>query len=99
MRSGFIISFDEILDKKYGKKGSVRRDSFEVGYETFKLGVMIEEARKKLNLTQEELAARCGTNKSYISHIENDASDIRFSTLTKIITLGLGGKVKISVVI
>ncbi len=48
--------------------------------------------RLKIGITQEELAAKCGTNKSYISRIEHDASDIKLSTLIKIIRLGLGGE-------
>ncbi|MEN9524789.1 MAG: hypothetical protein RLZZ256_173, partial [Bacteroidota bacterium] len=51
--------------------------------------------RTKRGLTQEELAQRCGTNKSYISRIENDASDIKLSTLIKIVTTGLGGRIKL----
>jgi HTH-type transcriptional regulator / antitoxin HipB len=47
-------------------------------------------------MTQEELAEKCGTNKSYISRIENNASDIRLSTLMKIIQTGLGGHLKLS---
>jgi transcriptional regulator with XRE-family HTH domain len=62
-----------------------------------KLGVLIQEARKQQNLTQEELALKSGTTKSYISRIENDASDIRLSTLMRIIREGLGGQLKLSV--
>ncbi|MCD6661678.1 MAG: helix-turn-helix domain-containing protein [Lentimicrobium sp.] len=86
-----ITTFDEILDKKYGKKGSVKREKWEQEFEAFKLGVLLEEARLKLGMTQEELAEKCGTNKSYISRIENNASDIRLSTLMKIVQTGLGG--------
>ena len=86
-----ITTFDEILDKKYGKKGTVKREKWEQEFEAFKLGVLLEEARLKLGMTQEELAEKCGTNKSYISRIENNASDIRLSTLMKIVQTGLGG--------
>lgn len=96
-KSKNITTFDEILEKKYGKMGSPARDEWEREFESFKLGVIIEEARKKLKMTQQELAKRSGTNKSYISRIENDASDIRLSTLMRIIHSGLGGKVKFSV--
>jgi HTH-type transcriptional regulator/antitoxin HipB len=92
-----ITTFNEILDKKYGKRGSRKREEWEQEFEAFKLGVIIEEARKKMNMTQEELAEKAGTNKSYISRIENDASDIRLSTLMRIINKGLGGKLKFSV--
>ena len=84
------------LDKKYGKRGAAKREQWEQEFEAFKLGVLIEEARKKRNMTQEQLAIKCGTNKAYISRIENDASDIRLSTLIKIISKGLGGHLKLS---
>ena len=96
-KSKVSISFDELLDKEYGKKGTPARDAYERGFEAFKLGVLIEEARKSRNLTQEELATKCGTNKSYISRIENDASDIRLSTLIRIIQEGLGGRLQVSI--
>lgn len=91
-----ITTLDEILDKKYGKSGSQKRDKWEQDFESFRLGVMLEEARTKLGMTQEELANKCGTNKSYISRIENNASDIRLSTLMKIIQQGLGGHLKLT---
>ena len=86
-----LTSFEDHLDKQYGKKGTNRRDQFEHEFEAFKIGVLIQEARKKKHLTQEELAQRVGTTKNYISRIENDASDIRLSTLMRIIKEGLGG--------
>ena len=91
-----ITTLDEILEKKYGKSGSKKRDKWEQDFESFRLGVMLEEARTKLGMTQEELADKCGTNKSYISRIENNASDIRLSTLMRIIRQGLGGHLKLS---
>ena len=91
-----ITTFDEILDKKYGKPGAEKREKWEQEFESFSLGVLLEEARLKLGLTQEELAEKCGTNKSYISRIENNASDIRLSTLMKIIQQGLGGHLKLT---
>lgn len=90
-----LISFNSYIDSKYGKNDSEKRKKWEAGYETFKLGIIIEEARTKLGLTQEELAQKCGTNKSYISRIEHDASDIKLSTLLKIVRNGLGGDLKI----
>lgn len=91
-----ITTLDEILDNKYGKKGNPKREMWEQEFETFKLGVLLEEARIKLNMTQEELADKCGTNKAYISRIENNASDIRLSTLMRIIQQGLGGRLKLT---
>ena len=86
-----LTSWDDHLDKKYGKPGTPSRDKYEEEFESFKIGVLIQEARKKQNLTQEQLAERVGTTKNYISRIENNASDIRLSTLMRIIREGLGG--------
>jgi DNA-binding XRE family transcriptional regulator len=86
-----ITTLDQILDKKYGKKGRPKREQWEQQFEAFRLGVLLEKARTRLGMTQEELADKCGTNKSYISRIENNSSDIRLSTLMKIIQQGLGG--------
>ncbi|MFN8257856.1 MAG: helix-turn-helix transcriptional regulator [Bacteroidales bacterium] len=91
-----FTTLNEILDKKYGQRGEEKREKWEQEFEAFRLGVLLEEARLKLGMTQEELAQKCGTNKSYISRIENDASDIRLSTLMKIIQQGLGGHLKLT---
>lgn len=91
-----MTTLDEILDEKYGQRGAENREKWEQEFEAFRLGVLIEEARLKLGMTQEELAAKCGTNKSYISRIENNASDIRLSTLMKIIRKGFGGHLTLS---
>lgn len=90
-----IVNWDDHLDRKYGKKGTPSRERYEEEFEAFKIGVLIREARKKQNLTQEELASRIGTTKNYISRIENDASDIRLTTLMKIVREGLGGNLKL----
>ena len=86
-----IVNWDDHLDRKYGKRGTSTREKYAEEFEAFKIGVLIQEARKKQHLTQEELALRIGTTKNYISRIENDASDIRLTTLMRIIREGLGG--------
>ena len=91
-----ITTLDELLDKKYGERGAEKREKWEEGFETFKIGVLLGEARIKLGMTQQELAEKCGTNKSYISRIENNASDIRLSTLMRIIRTGFGGQLKLT---
>lgn len=92
-----ITSWDDHLSKKYGEPGTETREVYEQGFETFKIGVILEEARKKKNLTQEQLAKKCGTTKNYISRIENNSSDIKLSTLMRIISSGLGGHLNLSV--
>lgn len=92
-----LVSWDDHLDKKYGKTGTASREKYEEEFEAFKIGVLIQEARKRQHMTQEELALKVGTTKNYISRIENNASDIRLSTLMRIIRDGLGGHLKLSV--
>jgi len=91
-----LTSFTDHLDQEYGKRGTEKRESFEEGFEAFKLGVMLQELRKNNGLTQEQLAQKCGTTKTYISRIENNASDIRLSTLMRIIREGFGRQLKLS---
>ena len=92
-----LASFAGHLDKQYGKKGTSKREAYEQGFEVFKIGVLIQEMREKQNMTQEQLAQKCGTTKSYISRIENNSSDIRLSTLMRIVKEGLGGQLRLSV--
>ena len=92
-----ITRFEDHLDKEYGKRGTPKREKYEQGFEAFKLGVILQELRKKRNMTQEQLAEKCGTTKTYISRIENNASDIRLSTLLRIIREGLNGDINISI--
>ena len=92
-----VKTLDQFVDEHYGKKGTRKRDKLDKDYESFKLGVMIQQARLEKGMTQEELADRCGTNKGYISKIENDIKEVRISTLQKIVELGLGGQLKLSI--
>lgn len=62
------------------------------------LGLVLKEARKKANMTQEDLAERIGTKRSYISRIEKNAGSIKINTLIKLIEEGLGGKIDINIV-
>ena len=91
------ISLDQFIEKEYGPVSSKKRKVFEKGYETFKLGVMLQEARKKKGLTQEELALKIGTTKSYISKIENDIKEIRLSNLLKLVEVGFDGKLELNI--
>ncbi len=92
-----LKSFSDHLDEVYGPRGTKTRDEYELGFEAFKLGLMLQELRKGKGLTQQQLADRCGTTKNYISRIENDASDIRLSTLMRIVADGLGATLRLSV--
>jgi HTH-type transcriptional regulator / antitoxin HipB len=68
------IAKRKLKDKEFAK-------NFEEGYESFKIGVLLRQAREEAGITQEELAKRLRTKKSAISRIENHSEDIRLSTL------------------
>ncbi|TVQ09167.1 MAG: XRE family transcriptional regulator [Balneolaceae bacterium] len=89
--------FEDLLIRKYGAKGIPARDQYDADSLAFRLGVMLKEARSEVKITQEELARRTGTKKSYISRIERGQSDIRMSTWQKLIETGLGKRLHISI--
>ncbi len=87
--------------KKYITKRKKQDDGFAKGYdegfEQFKVGVMLKEARISAGLTQEELATKLHTKKTAISRIENHAADIKLSTLERV-AAALGKHLKINIV-
>lgn len=92
-----LKTLDQFVDEQYGKKGTIKRDKFEEGFEFFKLGFLLQQAQLEKGLTQEELAEKCRTNKGYISKIENNIKEVRISTLQKIVEIGLGGHLELSI--
>ncbi|MEE9432559.1 MAG: helix-turn-helix transcriptional regulator [Melioribacteraceae bacterium] len=68
---------------KRKKTDSKFAENYEIGYQNFKIGVVLRQLRKESGITQEELAEKLQTKKSVISRIENHAEDIRLSTLNK----------------
>ena len=92
-----ITTLEQFKDKHYGVIGTEKREQLESGYQNFKIGALIHEARLKKGLTQEQLAEKVGTTKSYISKIENDIKEVRISTLQKIVEVGFGGKLQLSI--
>jgi len=97
MKKNNIITLEQIKHRHYGKRGTAKREELEAGYENFKIGALIHEARIEKGLTQKELAEKVGTTKSYISKIENNVKEVRISTLQKIVELGLGGQLQLSI--
>ncbi len=88
-------NFDEILDVQYGKIGTKKRDEFELKAQYFVISEVLKEARREAKLTQQQLAEKVGTKKSYISRLENGKCDIQLSTLYRIFEEGLGRKVSL----
>jgi DNA-binding XRE family transcriptional regulator len=91
------ITLEEFKEKNYGKRGTKHRDELEAGYESFKLGALIQHTRLQMGMTQEQLAEKVGTTKSYISKIENNIKEARISTVQKIVALGFGGQLELSI--
>jgi len=92
-----IQTLEQFKDEHYGKPGTAKRDQLEVGFENFKIGALIQEARLEKGMTQEELAEKVGTTKSYISKLENNIKEVRISTLKRIVELELGGVLELSI--
>ena len=97
MKKNNIKTLEQFKDEQYGKLGTAKREKLEKGYDSFRIGALIQEARIEKGMTQEELAEKCGTTKSYISRIENNIKETRISTLQKIIELGFGGTLQLSI--
>ena len=94
-----IKSLEDIIQKEFGIAGTDERKKFDEGFENFKLGKAIKEARISKGLTQEKLAEKCGMDRHYISKIENDVKEVRISTLQKIVEIGLDSKLEIKITI
>ena len=90
-------NFDELLDIKYGKIGTEKRDEFEEKAQYYVISEKLKEARKEAGMTQEQLAEKVGTKKSYISRLENGKCDIQLSTLYKIFEFGLGKRINLTI--
>ncbi len=88
-----VKNFDELIELEHGKMGTKSRNKYEVSAQMFIISEMLKEARKEANLTQDELAQRAGTKKSYISKLENGKGNIQLSTLIRIFEQGLNRKI------
>ena len=89
-------TFDELLDVKYGKIGTAARDTFDENAQYFVISELMKAAREDAHMTQEDLAEKIGTKKSYISRLENGHCNIQLSTLYKIFETGLGRRINLS---
>jgi ribosome-binding protein aMBF1 (putative translation factor) len=91
-----ISTFDALIEKEHGALGSNSRNDYEEKSQMFIVSEMLKEARKAQNLTQEQLAEKSGTKKSYISKIENAKGNIQLSTLIRIFEKGLNRRIGVS---
>ncbi len=90
-------SLDELLNAEFGEVGTSSREEFDKETEAFCLAKTLREERKRAGLTQEELAEKIGTKKTYISRLENGKADIQLGTLFRIFE-GLGRRVSLTII-
>ena len=88
-----IRTFDELIEREHGEIGTESRNEYEERAQMFIVSEMLKEARKEAKMTQQELADKAGTKKSYISKIENAKGNIQLSTLIRIFEKGLNKKI------
>lgn len=93
MEAKKITNFDELIELEHGKIGTDSRNEYEEKAQLFIVSEMLKEARLQANLTQEQLAEKAGTKKSYISKVENGKGNIQLSTLIRIFEKGLNRKI------
>jgi ribosome-binding protein aMBF1 (putative translation factor) len=80
---GQLITAKEIIDKRFGKRGTESREKFREDAFSYYFGEIIKNRRKELKLTQNDLAELIGKKRPYISRIEN-GEDIRLSNFSLI---------------
>ncbi|WP_291099012.1 MULTISPECIES: helix-turn-helix domain-containing protein [unclassified Flavobacterium] len=88
-----VTNFDQLIEVEHGKIGTESRNKYEENTQMFIISEMLKEARREAKMTQEQLAEKTGTKKSYISKIENGKGNIQMSTLIRLFELGLNKRI------
>lgn len=96
-KKSHITSWADIKDRQFGKIGTPQRDALEREFKSFRIGLLLRQARESRCMTQEQLAQLVSKKRSYISRVENDVSNITVKTLYEIVEVGLGGTVRIEI--
>lgn len=91
-----LTPIDELITEDLGAPGTQERDQFEMECDAFVIGERLKAERRKSGLTQEQLAEKIGTKKSFISRVERGHTDIQLSTLVKLFR-GLGCQVRVRI--
>lgn len=91
-----LTPIEDLITEDFGPIGSPQRDQFEMECDAFIIGEQLKEERLRAGLTQEQLADRIGTKKSFISRVEKGRADIQLSTLVKLFR-GLGRQICVRV--
>ncbi len=91
-----LTPIEDLIAEDFGKVGTPERDTFEMECDAFIIGEQLKDERLKAGLTQEELAEKIGTKKSFISRLEKGRADIQLSTLVKVFR-GVGREISVRV--
>jgi len=91
-----LTPIEDLITEDFGQLGTPERNQFEMETDAFIIGEQLKEERLRAGLTQEQLADRIGTKKSFISRVERGHADIQLSTLAKLFH-GLGRQISIRV--
>lgn len=86
---------EELITEDFGELGTPERTAFELSCDAFIIGERLRAERISLGMTQEQLAQKIGTKKSFISRVENGHVDIQLSTLSRVF-YGLGKRVAVT---
>ena len=92
-----LTPIEDLIAEDFGQIGTEERDQFEMECDAFIIGEQLKQERRRAGLTQEQLADKIGTRKSFISRVENGNADIQLSTLVKLFH-GLNRRVSVRIV-
>lgn len=93
-----IYTLEDIKTATYGEVGTPRRDKIEAELANLRIGLQIRQAREAQKMTQSQLAAKIGKERSFISKVESDGKNLTLSTLYDIVTKGLGLSLEFKIV-
>ena len=91
-----ITPIEDLIAEDFGAVGTPERDQFDMECDAFIIGEQLKEERQRAGLSQDQLAQKIGTKKSFISRVENGRADIQLSTLVRLFQ-GLGRQVRVMV--
>ncbi|MBR4660835.1 MAG: helix-turn-helix transcriptional regulator [Bacteroidales bacterium] len=91
-----LTPIEDLITEDFGAIGTPEREQFEMECDAFIIGEQLKEERIRAGLTQEQLADKIGTKKSFISRVERGHADIQLSTLVKLFR-GLGRQVSVRI--
>jgi ribosome-binding protein aMBF1 (putative translation factor) len=91
-----LTPIEDLITEDFGAVGTPDRDQFEMECDAFVIGEQLKIERLKAGLTQEQLASKIGTKKSFISRVERGLADIQLSTLVRLFR-GLGRQISVRV--